>query len=222
MIARPRAFRHIRTRRRYHGAMPRHLKTALVLFAAALAASFTVAPLHAQAPDKGKLLVATEDMRDPNYKETVVLLLHHDQNGTIGVAINRPTWLEIGDVQPGVETEDYGGKVFRGGPLAPTQLIFLVRDPPAGAFDAPPILDRIYASGNLQQLEDLAGAVGEAAIRLFAGHSEWSSGQLDREIASGQWIVVDGNEERVFGTAADDMWRRFSTIGSELLVRSFN
>jgi putative transcriptional regulator len=202
--------------------MPRNLKTVLILFWTALATLCAAAPLHAQAPDKGRLLVATEDMSDPNYKETVVLLLHHDRNGSIGVAINRPTWLEIGDVQPSAGIEDYDGNVFRGGPLGPTQLIFLVRNPPAGAFDAAPILNRIYASGNLQQLQELVESVGSAALRLFAGHSEWAGGQLEREIANGQWTVVEGNEERVFGTAVEDMWRRFSTVGSELLVQRFD
>lgn len=199
--------------------MRRNFKFARALLAALATAVFAAAPLHAQAPDKGKLLVATDDMLDPNYRQTVVLLLHHDGNGTIGVAINRPTWLGLEEVQPDVGPIDgFEGRVFRGGPLAPTQVIFLVRNPPAGAFDAPPILGRVYASGNLAQLEDLS-ALGDPAIRLYAGHSEWAAGQLDREIAAGQWTVVDGSAERVFDVDTGEMWPRLSSGGPELLVR---
>ncbi|MBN1238895.1 MAG: YqgE/AlgH family protein [Gammaproteobacteria bacterium] len=200
--------------------MLRNLKSAALFAAAAMVLALPAGPLHAQAPGKGKLLVATEDMRDPNYRRTVVLLLHHDSNGTIGVAINRPTWLSIEDVQPEAgSAEELGADVFRGGPLAPAQMIFLVRNPPAGVFDGQPILDRIYASGNLEQLRALSGSLGEEAIRLFAGHSEWAAGQLEAEIQNGQWIIVDGTAERVFETDPEDMWPRYSVIDSELLVK---
>ena len=206
-------------RRRYHGGMLRNLKYVPVL-AVALLLALPAAPAVAQSPAKGRLLVATADMADPNYRQTVVLLLHHDSNGTIGVAINRPTWLSVDDVRPEAEPAAYDGDVFRGGPLAPTQMIFLVRDPPAGVFDGQPILDRIYASGNLEQLRALTGALGHTAVRVYAGHSEWAAGQLDEEIRNGHWSVVDGTTERVFETAPEDMWPRYSTMDSELLVRA--
>jgi putative AlgH/UPF0301 family transcriptional regulator len=185
----------------------------------ALLAVSLAGPLQAQAPDKGKLLVATEDMSDPNYRETVVLLLHHDDNGTIGVAVNRPTWVEPEEVVAEIGAIDgFDGKVFRGGPIGPTQLIYLVRDPPVGTFDAPPILDGIHASGNLELVPRLSAAVGGSrGLRLYAGHSEWTAGQVQREISRGQWIVVDASEDRVFG-APEDLWRRMLTSGSELLV----
>jgi putative transcriptional regulator len=187
--------------------------------AAALLAVSLAGPLQAQAPEKGKLLVATEDMRDPNYRETVVLLLHHDEGGTIGVAVNRPTWLAPEEVVTEIGAiEGFDGKVFRGGPIGSTQLIYLVRDPPPGTFDAPPILDGIHASGNLELVQQLAaGAEGDRGLRLFAGHSEWTAGQLQREIARGQWVVVDASEDRVFSPPGD-LWRRMLTSGSELLV----
>lgn len=187
---------------------------------AALSVLISVAPLHAQAPEKGKLLVATDSMRDPNYSQTVVLLLHHDSNGTLGVALNRPTWLAPQDVRPEVgELATYDGAVFRGGPIEPTQLIFLVRDPPAAMFEAPPVLDDTYASGNLQLLDELVGTGAMAdSLRLYAGHSEWPAGQIEREIALGRWKVVDGNEERVFAADLEGLWRRMSTGGDDLLV----
>jgi putative transcriptional regulator len=195
--------------------MTRNLKAAAILIALSVAGSAS-----AQSPEKGKLLVATEAMQDPAFKETVVLLLHHDGNGSIDVDINRPTWLEPKDVEPEIgEIEGYDGNVWRGGSLAPTQLIFLVRNPPAGAFDAPPILNRIYASGNLEVLPELAAASGDdSGLRVYAGHSEWAAGQIEQEIAAGRWVVVEGTDERIFAPEAAELWRRTLEGGSELLV----
>src|SRR5690606_17556039 len=125
------------------------------------------------------------------------------------------------DVEPEIgEIEGYDGNVWRGGALAPTQLTFLVRNPPAGTFDAPSILSRIYASGNLEVLPSLAAASrDESGLRVYAGHSDWAAGQVEQEIASGQWIVVEGTDERIFAPDADNLWRRALNGGSELLVR---
>jgi putative transcriptional regulator len=191
------------------------LKAAAALFAASLSMAAA-----AQGPAKGKLLVAAPTMPDPNFKETVVLLLHHDENGTIGVAVNRPTWLEPREVAPDVgELGSYDGTVFHGGPLAPTQLIFLVRNPPTGTFDAPPITDEIYASGNLELLPRLAGAPDAGSgLRLYAGHLEWAAGQVEREVASKQWLVVEGSPDRIFSSDPEELWPRLSAQGDELLV----
>src|SRR5690606_35787820 len=116
--------------------------------------------------------------------------------------------------------EGFDGKVFRGGSIGPTQLIYLTRNPPPGTFDAPPIVERIYASGNLELVPTLSAVVdGDRGLRLYAGHSEWAAGQLQREIARGQWIVVDASEDRVFGSS-DGLWRRMLTSGSDVLVES--
>jgi putative transcriptional regulator len=190
--------------------------------ALALLALSLALPLYAQAPAKGRLLVATPDLQDPDYRESVVLLLHHDENGTIGVTINRPTWLEPRAVVPELEDLDgYDGRVFRGGPLAPTQLIYLVRDPPPGAFDVPPITRDIYASGNFQLIHDLVAlGGGQQRIRLYAGHAEWAAGQLEQEVADGQWVVTEASVERIFSTAPAGLWTEILAHASEIIVRN--
>lgn len=170
---------------------------------------------------QGALLVATPEIGDPSWAETVVLVLHHDSNGTLGVAINRPTRVRLGEIVPDLETEDYTGSVFRGGPVGPTQLVFLVRNPPLGLLQsAPLIVDGIRASGDLAALPRLVelGHSDDDDLRLFAGHVEWAPGQLAREIADGLWTVTTGSAPRVFSPQPETLWHRLRTAGDELLV----
>ncbi|HEU4617993.1 MAG TPA: YqgE/AlgH family protein [Gammaproteobacteria bacterium] len=185
---------------------------------AARASAQPLAPTPSLAP--GRLLVATGDIEDDNFGKTVVLLLHHDENGTLGVIVNRPTWVKPHDVDPDFgNLEGYDGAVFRGGPLAAGQMIFLVRDPPDGAIDSPPIFDHVYAGGNPEQLPKLVKAAPDTKrLRLYAGHAEWAGGQLEREIADGQWTVVDGTPDRVFNMDPTTLWDRMSHQGSEVTV----
>lgn len=191
------------------------------LTAALLASALLAGPLAAQqsSPDAGKLLVASPDMKDGNFAKTVVLLLHSDSNGTVGVIVNRPTWVVPKQVDPDLDKlEGYDGKVYRGGPLAASQLVYLMRDPPSGAFKSKPIFDGVYAGGDTQQLESLAKGVGIDRLRLYAGHAEWAGGQLEREIAAGQWVVVDGTAERVFTPQPALLWEQIVHKGSEVVV----
>nr|MBO2513147.1 hypothetical protein [Gammaproteobacteria bacterium] len=192
------------------------------LFAAAWALAGEAA---AQAPQpqlaQGVLLVASQEIGDPSWAETVVLLLHHDSNGSLGVAINRPTRVKLAEIVPDLEPVEYAGSVFRGGPVGPTQLVFLVRNPPLGLLpSAPLIVDGIRASGDLSTLPRLVelGHASPEDLRFFAGHVEWAPGQLAREIADGFWTVTSGSAPRIFTPQPETLWRRLRHAGNELLV----
>lgn len=169
---------------------------------------------------QGTLLVATDEIGDPSWSQTVVLVLHHDSNGTLGVAINRPTEVPPQELVPDlVEVPAFDGRVFRGGPVRPTQLVFLVRNPPSGTLrNAPRILEGIYASGDLEMLPEIVEAGGSETLRLYAGHVEWAPGQLDREIADERWTVTAGSADRVFSPNPSLLWQRLRNAREELLV----
>jgi len=191
---------------------------ALLLVAATLSMSATAQtqPRIGQ----GSLLVATDDIGDPSWTQTVVLVLHHGTNGTLGVAINRPTEVRPEELVPDLgDLSGLDGGVFRGGPVQPTQLVFLVRNPPLGLLrDAPRILDDVYASGDLAVLPQIVEAGGDVTLRLYAGHVEWGPGQLDREIAEKRWTVSTGSADRVFAPNPTILWQRLRNAGDELLV----
>lgn len=168
----------------------------------------------------GSLLVTTEEIGDPSWSQTVVLVLAHDSNGTVGVAINRPTQVPPQELLP--EISDVEGNLYRGGPVRPTQIVFLVRNPPPDVLrDAPRILDDVYASGNLTVLPELTTAEGgTSTVRLYAGHVEWAPGELDREIADDQWTVTAGSSDRVFAPNPALLWEALRNSGELLVERT--
>jgi len=169
---------------------------------------------------QGSLLVATEEIGDPSWAQTVVLVLQHGQNGTWGVAINRPTEVEPQELVPDLaELAELDLRVFRGGPVQPTQLLYLVRNPPTDVMrNAPRILENVYASGDLSALPRIVEAGGVDALRLFAGYVEWAPGQLDRELAEKRWTVTPGSADRIFAPDPALLWLRLRNAGDELLV----
>lgn len=164
----------------------------------------------AQALETGALLVASPGLDDPSFAQSVVLVLRHDGNGTIGVVVNRVTSLEPATVFGELTTllERYDGRLYRGGPLAPTQLLFLVQGLAAAVVDGPSIVDNIFVSGNPELLPELAGlASGEQGLRLYAGHAEWAASQLAAEIEAGAWLLLPGSADLVFHPDPPRVWR---------------
>ena len=184
---------------------------------AALAAAYYMTPLAAQSVGGGTLLVASPGLTDPNFARTVVLVLRNDDNGALGVVINRPTNLEPAAVFPelaeGVGT--YQGRLFRGGPVSPTQLLLLVRGLAAAAVSTPEILDKVFLTIDTEALPEMVRlADGTNDLRLYAGHATWSRGQLDAELRAGGWQVVTGTADLVFHADPAKLWTELEGRGT--------
>jgi putative transcriptional regulator len=178
----------------------------------ALAAGWLAAgalPASAQEITNGTLLVASPDLTDPNFSKSVVLVLRHDDDGTLGVVLNRPTNLEPAKVFPelGDSVGTYDGRLFRGGPIAPTQLLFLVRGLAAATVTGPEVLDKVFLSVGPDSLADMVRlAEGTDELRVFAGHAAWVPGQLEGEIDAGGWQLLHGTAEIVFDANPGRLW----------------
>jgi len=164
---------------------------------------------------KGRFLVASRDLRDPNFSKTVVLLLDYNEMGAMGLIINRPTELSIATALPDVEgLDDRKESVWVGGPVATHQMLMLVRssDHPEGS---DPIFDDVYVSGSRDLLGRLVEAEGDVAkFRIFAGHAGWMPMQLDAEVARGGWEVLPGDADMVFDESPAEVWPDLSERGS--------
>lgn len=180
----------------------------LVAALAALGASGTRSALSpATRLEAGRLLVARPGMLDPNFSETVVLLLSHGDEGAMGVIVNRPTGTPLSRVLP--EAGWLAARpevVFSGGPVAIDRLIFALRTetPPAGCH---PVLPDVCASGSLELLEGaLEAERPPSAFKGFAGYAGWAPGQLEWEIEQYGWYVLPGDSQSVFDSNPDEVW----------------
>jgi putative transcriptional regulator len=166
-------------------------------------------------PAKGRFLVASHSLADPNFAETVVLLIAYEPTGAMGVVINRPSSVRLESVLRDVEElRDRPDPVYFGGPVAGSLLLVLVRatQPPESS---EPIFQDVYLSGSRAALRKALTKTGKGnRVRGYAGHAGWGPGQLDREIARGGWHVTAADATMIFDMTASAIWpkliQRFS------------
>ncbi len=159
-------------------------------------------------PAAGVLLVAKPGMADPRFQETVVLLLAHGDEGTLGLILNRPTDLNLARLLPDLEApEKERHVVFYGGPVGLNLLLYLVRSTSAPQA-ARPVMGNVYYGADREMLGKLLNRrqQGTDALRLYVGHAGWAAGQLAGEIARGDWLLVKGDSRTVFDGDLQKLW----------------
>ena len=142
------------------------------------------------ASTRGRLLVATPALLDPNFARTVVFVLEHNEDGAIGVILNRPSELPVATtIEAWAGRTVPPGVIFLGGPVSPSSVIALasVNLDDAGA-NWHPILGRI---GTVDLEVAPADVPGIDEVRMFAGYAGWSAGQLEAELVDEGWFVLD-------------------------------
>ncbi len=162
---------------------------------------------QALVPEKGIFLVATAGMQDPRFRRSVVLLLEHGENGTLGLIINKVTEISLAQVWPELEDSSRESSLlFFGGPVGLDGILFLTRnaEPPERAEH---VMEDVYYSGDRNLLEEfLEQNKGAGELRVFLGNSGWSPGQLAAEIAEGAWRLVRGDPDTLFEKDLDELW----------------
>src|SRR6478609_19779 len=156
----------------------------------------------------GMLLVATPALVDPNFADSVVLLLDVDADGALGVVLNRPSGVPVGEVLDAWSgVVDEPDVLFQGGPVGAdgALAVALLRDPedvPVGFKPIDGLLGLVDLDAPVELLEgSLAG------LRIFAGYAGWGAEQLAGEIAEGSWYVVPGAAPDVFRVDTAELWR---------------
>jgi len=155
----------------------------------------------------GQLLVASPTLTDPNFARAVVLVLDHDDDGALGVVLDRPSDLPVQDVLPGwADVVDPPTRLFAGGPVSTRSALGVAVLLPGTA--APLGWRRVFGDTGLLDLdtpmEVLADAL--AGLRIFAGYSGWSPGQLEAEVAEGAWFVVPARPGDLKSAAPEQLW----------------
>jgi putative transcriptional regulator len=158
------------------------------------------------------LLAASPSLRCPFFNHTVVLLVDHQDEGSLGFVINKPSEVSFGDLltQIGLGTNgvDLGRPVMLGGPVSPNTG-WVVYDSTRGAAlgDAAVELPSGFGvSANLGLLEQIAQGFGPDNYLMMLGYAGWGPGQLDDEIREGAWIPVDLDRRLLFDVDVGDRW----------------
>ena len=157
----------------------------------------------------GSLLVAMPGLTDPTFAGTVVFVLDHNDSGTLGVVLGRPSQVEIRDVLPGWCDLAVDPGVFHvGGPCeTDTALCLAVCTTPGGDCGLRAVAGDVHLVDLDADPDELVGRV--RGLRVFAGYAGWSPGQLAAEVAEGAWACVPGRADDVLSElAGPELWRR--------------
>ena len=154
----------------------------------------------------GRLLVAMPVLDDPAFARSVVLIIDHDEDGALGVVLNRASEVPVTEATDAlIDLIPAPGVLFGGGPVEPDALVAIGR-----AHDDAVRTDTTFVEGlrlvDLDQDPVIAG-VELTQVRLFAGYAGWAPGQLEHEVWHGAWVVIDSEPSDVFTDRPDTLWR---------------
>lgn len=169
---------------------------------------------------KGRLLLSEPYLADPNFERTVILLTEHNEEGSVGFILNKPSESRLGEVMDDLKGLD--AQIFIGGPVQQDTLHFIHRH--GDLEDAIELENGLYWGGNFEQLLSLVdtGQFSVTDIKFFLGYSGWSPDQLEEEMKLNSWIVSDRvSNELIFETVSDQMWKRaMQELGGRFSVYS--
>ncbi|MDQ3738090.1 MAG: YqgE/AlgH family protein [Actinomycetota bacterium] len=161
------------------------------------------------AATKGRLLVATPPLDDPNFDRAVVFVIEHDDDGALGVVLNRPIGADLpGPLERWEDRLTAPDCLFEGGPVETHALIALGHRTPAGAAEDEHQVSLTATISSVDLSVDPALVTGVESLRVFQGYSGWGANQLDAEIAAGGWIVLDAVDDDVFTSEPGRLWRQ--------------
>lgn len=161
------------------------------------------------APGQGSFLVAKRSLQDPGFAESVVYLVGHGEDGSIGLIVNRRSQLDLADTVPdlaGAPASEY--RLYYGGPVDLSLVLMLVRGETVSE-GLIPVADGVYISSERPVIEAALAGPGDAQeLRFYLGYSGWAAGQLEFEITRDSWHVVPGDADAIFSADTGLLWDR--------------
>lgn len=171
-------------------------------------------------PEKGRLLISEPFLPDPNFERTVVLLCEHNEEGSFGFVLNKPSILKVNEVLE--DLTDLENPVFVGGPVQQDTLHFIHRN--ATIENAIEIATNVYWGGDFERLLTMTDTrqISADDLRFFLGYSGWGPGQLESELDQDSWIVCDFiSDQLLFDTDPQLLWRKaLDSMGGRFSVYS--
>ena len=156
----------------------------------------------------GKLLLMEPLAPDPVFAESVILLIHYDSDGVVGLRLNLPSQVPLSRLHDVKGTSKRPDPAYIGGPVQIEEVTALVRAHSAPR-DAIHVTADLYAIQTKSSLEAaLKLSKGPADLRVYLGYCGWTSPQLKNEVMRGGWYIFDHGERFAFDSAAGTLWKR--------------
>ena len=200
------------------------LAISLVLYCMNLTATERLpAPISVSEPAQGVFLVADHTMPDPRFQNTIILILeHNDKRGTLGLILNKPLDVTLGNTLPGSQFDGHPFPMRLGGPVGQDKIFMVFTAAQDMALKMRPVTSGLFWSGSPATLEHLLQAgYDESQLRLFIGVSSWAPGQLANELKQSGWKLFAMQERVIFNTEQDnddDLWRHFIDAPRQILA----
>ncbi|MFV2057820.1 MAG: YqgE/AlgH family protein [Thiohalomonadales bacterium] len=161
--------------------------------------------------NKGVILVATNNLRNSSFKESVILVTHNTVRGTTGIAINKPSNIPLRQYFPNSEqVKKYNGHIYYGGPVGSKNIFLLINTEKqqSGMYR---VADGLYFTRGIDLLRsNIDKYNNEDHIRAYAGYAGWGPGQLQNEIDRGDWTIVRSDPSVVFAADQETLWNRLN------------
>jgi putative transcriptional regulator len=152
---------------------------------------------------RGQLLVASPTLNDPNFLRTVVLITEHNDDGAMGIVLNRPSTATVEEAAPELESLVPEDDVFIGGPVQPTAIVVVAEFERADDASVPIFETVGFVAAGSEPAEVEAAA---SRARVFAGFAGWSPGQLEGEVERDDWFLEPAKVSDVFTPEPDELW----------------
>ncbi len=157
---------------------------------------------------RNQFLLAMPSLADPHFQRTLTYLCDHTEHGAMGVVVNRPMALTVGEILQhlGIEPTDESiaqQPVHYGGPVEPERG-FILHSPPGNWEGSMPLTDELALTTSRDILEALARGEGPAKALLTLGYSGWGGGQLEEEVANNAWLTGPVHNDILFEMPAED------------------
>ena len=157
-------------------------------------------------PSKGKILIAEPSiLGDDSFNRSVILLSEHNESGSVGFILNKPSPFTIQDLLPEIESSF---QIYFGGPVSENNLYF-VHKVPELIPNSIEITNGIYWAGDFDIVQELLkeNTLLESEIRFFLGYSGWSKEQLEEELTSTSWLVIENKFKDLFEIGHSNFWK---------------
>jgi putative transcriptional regulator len=158
-----------------------------------------------------QLLIAMPSLADPNFSHTVTLICEHSEQGALGIVLNRPLDMRLGDVleQLSLASEDpqvTGLAVLRGGPVQPDRG-FVIHRPDQRSWDSTlEVSDAVHITTSRDILEAMARGEGPSQASMALGYAGWDAGQLEEEVRQNSWLTAPCDDSIVFTIPFEQRW----------------